>query len=354
MRFKSSIRNVNLFIKITASLSLLGKVAWIRLDNDHIRFTVLPDQGTQDSLFDDDFTIQSAAASNTINLEVPLTALHRALKSAQNASSASIRLTKKDDTPLLSLTLAIPTPLTSSTRGSRNLNSHSSHAAPSTHTHTHLHPSQSQDLSSDPIAVSFAASGPRETTITQDIPIRVLPAAAVAGIHEPRTPEPEVHILLPPLLGLKSVSERFTKLALSSTQRTTGMLSAASGPKLELKANMHGEFKLGLRTEAGRVETAWSGLANPELDPENVEGGEEGVSGHPSTRMKSLRGEEAWVGVRVEARDWGRVLGVGRVGGRVVACFCDQKALILYVYLPNEDVGAEESVLTYYITSYAA
>ena len=27
-----------------------------------------------------------------------------------------------------------------------------------------------------------------------------------------------------------------------------------------------------------------------------------------------------WAVVRVEGRDWGRVLGVGRLGGRVIAC----------------------------------
>ena len=61
---------------------------------------------------------------------------------------------------------------------------------------------------------------------------------------------------------------------------------------------------------------------NPELDPEQVEGGEEGVRGHASTRMKEKEGEEAWSVVRVEGRDWGRVLGVGRLGGRVIACEC--------------------------------
>jgi HUS1 checkpoint protein len=57
-----------------------------------------------DSIFEE-YTIQSAAANNTINLELPLPPLHRALKSAINASSASIRLTKKDGVPVLSLTI---------------------------------------------------------------------------------------------------------------------------------------------------------------------------------------------------------------------------------------------------------
>ena len=69
-----------------------------------------------------------------------------------------------------------------------------------------------------------------------------------------------------------------------------------------------------------KIESRWEGLTNPELDPAQVEGGEEGIRGHASTRMKERYGDEAWSVVRVEGRDWGRVLGVGRLGGRVIAC----------------------------------
>ena len=91
---------------------------------------------------------------------------------------------------------------------------------------------------------------------------------------------------------------------------------------MELAANMHGELRVGIRTEALKIESRWEGLSNPELDPGQVEGGEEGVREHPSTRMKERVGEEGWAVVRVEGRDWGKVLTVGRLGGRVVACRC--------------------------------
>ena len=83
---------------------------------------------------------------------------------------------------------------------------------------------------------------------------------------------------------------------------------------------MHGELKVGIKTDALRIESCWRGLTNPELDPGQVEGGEEGIRMHPSTRMRGVEGDEGWAVVRVEGRDWGRVLGVGRLGGRVVAC----------------------------------
>ena len=97
--------------------------------------------------------------------------------------------------------------------------------------------------------------------------------------------------------------------------------------------------------------------------------------------------DQGWATVRVEGKDWGRVLGVGRLGGRVIACrysrgsktlhstdifcigFCHDNALILYVYLGNDHEDTE-SVITvshisglyllkanhekYYVSSYSA
>ena len=163
----------------------------------------------------------------------------------------------------------------------------------------------------------------RETTITQEIPVIVLAPTTVASIHEPQCPQPDVHIMLPPLLQLKAISERFTKLALStssSANRGRASDAPASQSRLVLSANAHGILRIGVETPALKIESKWEGLTNPELDPEQVEGGEEGVRGHASTKMKERGGDEAWSVVRVEGRDWGRVLGVGRLGGRVIAC----------------------------------
>ena len=151
----------------------------------------------------------------------------------------------------------------------------------------------------------------RDMTITQDIPIRVLSSASVSGIHEPLCPDPQVHIQFPSLLHLKLISERFTKLALSSTEPSSASTSTKqqqrstnSLPKLEVSATMHGDLKLSIRTPNLSISSHWKGLINPDLDP-NVVGGEEGLATHPSTRMRHLYGEEGWATVRVEGRDWG-------------------------------------------------
>ncbi len=266
----------------------------------------------KDTIFDQ-YTIQSAA-NNVINLEVPLASLQRALRSALQATSASIRLTKKNNIPLLALTIH-----TSTVFGGHG--GFDASAAPE---------NPSQNGGAD-MTMEFSGSNrEKETIITQDVPVRVLSPLNVEGIHEPRCPDSEVHIMLPPLVQLKSISDRFTKLALAaklgSTAGLTGLTSA--GPRLQLAANMHGCLRLSIRTDAMNISSVWTGLSNPQLDPTQVEGGEEGIRAHPSTRMKQIgsadgRSEEGWATVRIDGKDWGKVMSVGRLGGRVVACRSD-------------------------------
>lgn len=339
MRFKTSLRNIKTFTKFTASLASIGKIAWVRLDDNNVRFTIIPEQGSQvwasltiDSLFYD-YNIQSRTESNTINLELPLAPLQAALKSAVNATSASLRLTKRDGDAILSLTivtLPIQNPNTIRARDPFGDGF-----------------DEEGLLDGDDEDGGGRIGGRGETIITQDIPIRILSAITVEGIHEPRVREPDVHILLPPLLSLKAVSDRFTKLALVSTTGTRP--SASTIPKLVLSANMHGSLKLSLSTDQLQISSLWSNLANPDLDPEQVDTST--GTQIPSEVMRE-KGPDAWASVRIDGKDWGRVLSVGRLGGRVIACFVDGHALILYVYLGQEDDEEGESVITYYVTSF--
>jgi HUS1 checkpoint protein len=327
----------------------LGKVAWVRLDDDAVRFTIIPETGTQvwayvlaalwliisltccsflsiESIFED-YTIQSAAPNNTINLELPLPPLHRALKSAINATSASIRLTKKDGAPVLSLTIITNT-ISSGNSANGVLNG------------ANADPFGDNAFQEEALDANMRD---RETVVTQDIPIRVLTAVSVEGIHEPRVREPDAHIILPSLIQLKAISDRFTKLALATATGTKSGGSNAATPKLELAANMHGSLKLSIATDSLNISSVWTGLTNPELDPKQIEDGD--IENLPSAKLKAA-GPHAWSTVRIDGRDWGKVLSVGRLGGRVIACFADEHALILYVYLSNYDDGADESVLT--------
>jgi HUS1 checkpoint protein len=146
--------------------------------------------------------------------------------------------------------------------------------------------------------------------------VRVLSAASVANIREPSCPEPDVHILLPTLPALRTIVERFNKLDAS---------------RITVAANMRGEFKMRLEgNDAVKVESLWTGLTNPTLDPQQVPGG---IENHPSTTREKGR----FAGVRLDGREWGRVLKVGGISRKVVACFCEDHALVLYVYLTDDD-----------------
>ena len=266
-----------------------------------------------DSIFED-YTIQSAAANNTINLELPLPPLHRALKSAINATSASIRLTKKDGIPVLSLTIITNT-ISSGNSASGFLNG--------------ANPDPFGDDAFREESLNANGARDRETIVTQDIPIRVLTADSVEGIHEPRVREPDAHIILPSLIQLKAISDRFTKLAMATSTSTTrgGSSGGSNAPKLELAANMHGSLKLSISTDALNISSVWTGLNNPELDPGQIEDRGGGIEDHPSTKLKAA-GPDAWSTVRIDGRDWGKVLSVGRLGGRVIACM-DSKLLVI-------------------------
>ncbi|KAI8630204.1 checkpoint protein Hus1/Mec3 [Xylariaceae sp. FL1651] len=351
MRFKSSLKNIRTFSKLVAALSSLEKIAWVRLDDETVRFTVIPDTGSQvwaslsiDFIFDN-WTIQSAEPHNTINLELPLIPLQRALKSAANAVSASLRLTKKDGMPVLSMTITTSTAPANLPQGVSRFGMNPINRAPG---NNHYGDDDDGIFAAEPLETNLQRE--REKVITQDIPVRVLHPETVETIMQPKVREPDVHIQLPPLLQLKAISDRFTKLAVASRASSTSGSSSSVNPKLELSANMHGDLRLRLDTDTLDVESRWDGLENPELDPAQLTCA---IEDHPSTRFKS-EGPNKWATVRVDGKDWSKVLSVGRLDGRVIACFADDHALILYVYVPHhDDPGAEDSVVTYYVSSYS-
>ncbi|RMZ85942.1 hypothetical protein DV737_g258, partial [Chaetothyriales sp. CBS 132003] len=321
MRFKSQIKNVSVFAKFCASLASLHHIAWCRLNDDDVRFTVLPERGSQawcvlklDTVFDT-YIIQSAAPKNTINLEVPIQALQRALRSALRATSVQLRLTKKENVPMLSLTIV------TNTVSSGNGVVSSNHDPPNADELVGVF-----DLDDGLRAASFGSDAAgRETIITQDVPVKVLPMQSVSHLHEPSCPSSDVNIFLPHLAQVKAL--------------------------LELSANMHGSFQIAVKTDTLSIASRWTGLSHPELDASMFPNGSQGVRDDPSSRKKELGGPDGqdpagWTAVRIDAKDWSRVLSVGRLNSRVIATFIPDHGLVLYVYLPAEDEGSEESVLT--------
>lgn len=293
-------------------------------------YILIIDQGT---IFDET-TYEMESNSDAINIEVNISVLNRALRSAWGSTNTQLRLTKKDKTPLLALTVL---------------------SSEWTNGNMALATSNDQDEFNDhlnPVGASADTTGdrgPRErqTWITQEVPIKILHESTVEGLHEPHCPDPEVHIILPNLAQLKSISDRFTKLASTDTKsRAPGImapdapgmhavsfsgngtntaataLSTNKSPKLELSANMHGSLRLAIATDELRIASVWSDLVNPPLDPAQMS--QEHISQLPSerNRMREARegDESGWAKVRIDGKDWSRVLSIGRLSPKVVAC----------------------------------
>lgn len=84
-------------------------------------------------------------------------------------------------------------------------------------------------------------------TVIQDVPIRVLSGQQVDAIQEPQTENPIVRLISPPVKILSTVVERLKCLA----------------DRILLKANMNGEFEMGVTTDMAFMTNYWKDLAAP-------------------------------------------------------------------------------------------
>ena len=285
----------------------------------------------------DEVAISSKEPDNTINLELPLAPLQRALKSALNSVSAHVKLSKRaaDGVPVLAMTIAT---LTNPAGGA---------VQPKTATTTtygagaDVDDEEDDDMGGYPVEnLETSLRREREKIITHEIPVRVLYPESVETIMQPKTRDPDVNITFPHLLQLKALCDRFTRLASSSSSSS----SSRGGAKLELSANMFGSLRLSVRTDGGSVSSEWTDLVTPELNPEQMS---VPVEEHPPARFREA-GPDRWASVRVDGKDLSHVLSVGRLEGRVIGSFIDDHALILYCYISHFDEAtvAEESVMT--------
>lgn len=338
MKFKCTIVDIPTLAKLTQSLALLSKQAWIRLTPDSIQFIIQP-SGTQvwatietETLFTH-YIIESNA-SNVINLEVNIESLGRLLRSISDTAQVSMKLTKRDRYPMLSFN------------------------------------------------TTWFGPGGGQNTITHDLHVRVLSAAFIAQIKEPSIPTPDVVILLPPLTHLAQVANGLRVLS----------------DRLLVSANGNGEFSIGVETPAVCASTAFTHLVNPSLadpaprngldtdthdtphDDRDVDEDHESdtsdtqtrpvpkpnqMSHHTTTPNTSVeprpqpqspqppqsRRKTDWVRLIVDAKDWCTMLRISSISKSVIACFCAAHAIVLYVYA-SEETDDRACVLTYYIATY--
>ncbi|XP_076819569.1 checkpoint protein HUS1-like [Clavelina lepadiformis] len=186
MRFRTKVFNIDCihhFTNVVNTINKLLKKCTLRLTPDKLYF-ILPDQVSNGGVsmwcelkqanFFDEYQMDGVSSEhNEIYMEIIAENIVRALKSAHNAKSMKIKLTKKQ-TPCLTVEIELPS-LNSSSR-----------------------------------------------LVTHDIPVSVIPRRLWDEYQEPTMPEFHVSICMPPLKTLKNIAERMknlsTYLTLSANQ----------------------------------------------------------------------------------------------------------------------------------------
>ncbi|CAL8399224.1 unnamed protein product [Arctogadus glacialis] len=177
MKFRSKIIDIgclNHFTRVVTTISKLTKTCVLRLTPDNLYFVLSGKVGNggvglwcelSQAKFFDEFQLEGVSAeANEICLELAPDNLSRALKTAQNAKTVKIKLTKKH-CPCLTIAAELPT-MSSTSR-----------------------------------------------VVTHDIPVDVIPKRLWNDFKEPSMPDFDVSIYMPPLKIMKNVVDRMKNLS---------------------------------------------------------------------------------------------------------------------------------------------
>ncbi|KAG6901958.1 hypothetical protein C0995_006187 [Termitomyces sp. Mi166 len=158
----------------------------------------------------------------------------------------------------------------------------------------------------------------RKVRVSHDVKIEVMRPADVAKMNEPMCPEPDVHILLPPLQKLRTVVDRMKIMS----------------DILAVRTNNNGVLQLSINTETVKVDTEWKGCTNPQTQNRQEE-------------HEEARDPNELFSVLVSIRSFLKFLNSHVVSTTTIACICQNHCMILYVYIG--DVADAGGVLTFYI-----
>ncbi|EJF64406.1 cell cycle checkpoint [Dichomitus squalens LYAD-421 SS1] len=296
MRFRATIENVDTFVKIVQSVEKLQRKCIIKFGEREMRIICTGDAnegGIQvwstikvSSLFTE-YRVQSNS-NNEITISVFTESLLSALHSAAASSSKTSSFLASDSEVIMKLA---------------------------------KNPEKKSVLSFE---IKGTTSMGSNALIHKQLLIDVLRHADVDRLKEPLCPEPDVHILLPPLGKLRTVVERLRSLA-------------AEG--IHFRANHSGELQLSTSTENARLEVVWSGLTNPPMS--------RNPDGTQNTDESEVKDPAEMFGVLVSHKCLTKFLTCHVISSTTIACICANHCMILYVYIGN--VADAGGVLTFYI-----
>lgn len=161
--------------------------------------------------------------------------------------------------------------------------------------------------------------------ITHDVRIEVLRPDEATKLDEPLCPEPDVHILLPPLSKMRTVVERLRSHA----------------DYVAVRANNSGCLQLSVSTDSVKTDVNWNGLSNPSMNKDAATQSQEEET--PSQDKDPAR----MYSVLLTVKDFMKFLNSHVVSTTTIACICHNHAMILYVYIGEAaDAGG---ILTFYL-----
>ncbi|KAG9008869.1 hypothetical protein FRB94_012838 [Tulasnella sp. JGI-2019a] len=162
----------------------------------------------------------------------------------------------------------------------------------------------------------------KKMEITHDVRVKILKLSEVLALKEPLCPEPDIHIILPPLAKVRTVVERMAKLS----------------PIIGFSAQADGNLKVEIATDSVAVETIWQNCPLPQIA---------GEGGEKDNSMEE--DEKPFHAVLLSMRSLLRFLSSYVVSTTTIACICSGHCLIMYVYIGEMDDSG--GVLTFYIPS---
>ncbi|KLO17351.1 cell cycle checkpoint [Schizopora paradoxa] len=304
MRFRANIENVVIFQRVLQCVEKLQKRCIIKFTEEemHIICNQESEDGVQvwsqikkDALFSN-YKIQSNAA-NVISLGLSPDALLQALRSASPSSSSN----------------------SSSAVDGGGVGAYASIGASEVVMRLAKKRGQAV-LSLEIIFDGGSGNGSGKVVVSHDVLIDVLKPAEMERVKEPMCPEPDIHILLPPLTKLRTVTEHLRQLA----------------DVLEVRVGRRGDLRLAVDTDDVTVETLWTKQRRPK----------KGKSAKEKGKEKEVDKDKSFA-VRLSVRAFLKFLSVHVVSSTTIACVCEHHCMILYVYIGDAaDVGG---VLTFYI-----
>ncbi|KAH9952913.1 checkpoint protein Hus1/Mec3 [Lactifluus volemus] len=294
MRFRATVQSALTFYRLVQTIEKLQKKCIVKFSETAMHIICNHEEGgiqvwskiRVDALFID-YRILSHS-NNEITLNLPTDALSTALRSASaehtSATEVVMKLAKKNNVPVLSFEIF----------GTTNLG--------------------------------------RRVKVAHDVRIEVMKPADAAMLTEPRCPEPDVQIMLPPLAKMRAVVERMRSLS----------------DVIAVRANSSGCLQLSASTEAVKADITWNNCSHPRMTGDGASQTNANADQDENEERERPDPKQLF-SVLVHTRSFLKFLNAHTVSKTTIACVCQGHCLILFVYIGDSaDVGG---VLTFYIPS---